>query len=79
MALSWWAKSLDPTTSSLSLVEAVADTKWVLSQLVAILVTPPTLDVVPEAQDTGRSKRKIVLTEKALNLDENVQKRYRRQ
>jgi len=82
MGLSWWAKSLDPTVSSPSLTGAVADTEWVLRQLTNILTTPPTPTpipvAVPEVQDAGRGKRKITLTEKVLNSDENVQKRYRR-
>ena len=82
MALSWWAKSLDPTTSSPDLTGAVADVKWVLHHLTGILTTPlapePTPEVAPDTPDVGRGKRKVTLTEKALNLGENVQKRYRR-
>ena len=79
MALSWWAKSLGSATSSPEFTGAVADTEWVLRQLTDVLTTQPTptptLEVPPEA---GRSKRKIVLTEKVLNADESVQKKYRR-
>ena len=82
MALSWWAKSLGPATSPQSLTSAVSDVKWVLHQLVDALTAPPapepTAGVALEVPDTGRGKRKIVLTEKALDLDESVQKRYRR-
>ena len=83
MALSWGANSLDPTTNSPGLVGAVADITWVLHELTRALTTPvgpePAPEVAMEAPGAGRSKRKITLTEKALNLSENVQKRYRRQ
>jgi len=82
MALSWWAKSLDPNTSSPDFAGAVADTEWVLGELTGVLTTPPTptpaTGVDPEVQNVGRVKRKVVLTEKALDMGENVQKRYRR-
>jgi len=82
MALSWWAKSLGLAGSSPDLIGAVADVEWVLHQLLDALTPPPApvpiLGVALEVPDTGRGKRKIVLTEKALDLGENVQKRYRR-
>ena len=82
MALSWWAKSLGPTTSSPDLTGAVADVEWVLRQLTNVLTTPlapePATEVALETEYSGRSKRKIVLTEKALHLSESIKKRYRR-
>ena len=82
MALSWWAKSIDSVASPPSLTGAVADVGWVLHQLVDAQTPPPTpaptTGAAPDVSDTGRGKRKIVLTEKALNLDESAQKRYRR-
>jgi len=82
LALSWWAKSLSPAASSQSLARAISNIEWVLHQLVDALTAPPapapTTGVALEVPDTGRGKRKIILTEKALDLDDSVQKRYRR-
>ena len=83
MALSWWAQSLGPTTSSPEFAKAVAEVEWVLSQLTGALTAPPTptpaeATLQLQVQDAGRPKRKVILTEKALDMGENVQKRYRR-
>lgn len=82
VALSWWAKSLDPTTNSPDFAEAVADIEWVLGQLTDALTAPPTptpvMGTAPEVQDVGRAKRRIVLTEKALEMGEDIRKRFRR-
>ena len=82
VALSWWAEALDPTTSSPDFAGAVADVEWVLGQLTDVLTTPPTpasaTGTDTEVQEIGRAKRKIVLTEKALDLGEEMRKRYRR-
>ena len=80
MALSWWAKSLDPTVGSPDLATAVRDLDWVVRQLtedLTILPPSPAFTPTPEEQ-ASRSKRKIILTEKVLSAGENVQKRYRR-
>jgi hypothetical protein len=68
--------------SSSELVEATSDLNWVVCQLTASFLVPPTPSPAPpassEAQGTSRSKRKVKLTEKALEAGESVQKRFRR-
>lgn len=83
VALSWWAKSLDPSAipDSLEFATAVVDLNFVLQQLTLSLATPlpsPPIAPIPEVQADLRSKRKITLTEKALGGGENVGKRFRR-
>ena len=82
VALSWWATSHDPTSSSPELAEAISDLNWVIQQLTASLATPPPIPSPPapsEVQDNSRSKRKIRLTEKAMEAEESVQKRFCRE
>jgi len=79
MALSWWAEASESTSPDLA--AAVNDLRWVLQQLKDILTTPPSVPSVNpslEAPATSRSKRKVILTEKALTADEGFQKRFRR-
>ena len=73
VSLSWWVKSSEPAPSSPGLAAAIRDLNWVLHQLTDALTTPAL-----EAPDTSRSKRKIILTDKAVAGGEKVQKRYRR-
>ena len=51
----------------------VSDLKWVLCQLADALIAPTS-----EALDTSQGKRKIMLTEKALDAGESIKKRFRR-
>ena len=79
VAFSWWAKASESTSPDLA--AAADDLRWVLQQLKDILTTPPSAPSVNpslEAPGTSRSKRKVVLTEKALTADEGFQKRFRR-
>ena len=83
MALSWWATSLDPTASSPELAQATSDLDWVICQLTATFIVPPTSLLVPpttsEADDTSRGKRKVKLTAKAQDGGDRVRKRFCRQ
>ena len=76
MALSWWATSLDPTTSSLELAQATSDLDWVIHQLMATFVVPPTSFPVPpttsEVDDTSCGKCKVKLTAKAQDGGDGV-------
>jgi hypothetical protein len=79
MALSWWAASLDPAVSSPELAEAINDLNWVVCQLKASFTIPPSLSApsaASEVQDASRGKRKVKLTEKAMDGGERMQKRF---
>jgi hypothetical protein len=80
MALSWWAMSQDPAMNSSELAEATSDLNWVVCQLAASFIVPPTPPSAPppssDVQDTSRGKRKVKLTEKALESGDRVQKRF---
>ena len=51
--------------------DMVSDLEWALRQLADALVAPTS-----EAPDTSRGKRKIMLTEKALDAGESIKKRF---
>jgi hypothetical protein len=73
--------------SSSELTEATSDLNWVVRQLAASFIVPPAPSSVPPApssvppassdvHDTSRGKRKVKLTEKALESGDRVQKRF---
>ena len=84
MALSWWARSLDPPTSSPELTEAISDLDWVIGQLIASfkktpVSLPPPPPSTPEAEGTFLSKRKVKLMEKVMDGGVRVRRRFRRE
>ena len=74
MSLSWWVGSSDLAPRSPELAAVISDLEWVLRQLIDVLAAP-TLDT----PTTPVNKRKIVLTQKALDAGDGVKKRFRRQ
>jgi hypothetical protein len=72
MAMSWWARNVDPAHPPSNFCSAIADLKWVLEQLNKCLASPPS----PSRSSLG--KRHVKLTERAAEGPSQLKKMFTR-